>query len=140
MKAGNYEGSVHVPKIMTFVGMALPLIACCVGCSSGSQRTESCKVCQGKGVTRDGKACTFCYGRGYREISTSEEQSRRWADENRERIARGEQPLSPEQLRKTEERSGFWKFILAFLAAVALLAVWGARQKGKNPRSTQSGA
>lgn len=73
---------------MAIAGLFVLLAAGCVQ----SPSTEPCSLCHGKGRTATGP-CSFCEGRGYRVVRDYEAKKRAAAEENQQRIARGESPL-----------------------------------------------
>jgi hypothetical protein len=59
------------------------LAAAATGCGDSPPRPrEACSLCRGTGRSSGGPACTFCVGRGYRELSQYEVDRRRQAEAN----------------------------------------------------------
>jgi hypothetical protein len=131
-----YAHPARLAPALLLLGVSL----CCSSCKSGS--TETCGMCGGTGQGARG-ACTFCVGRGYREVSEGEAGRRNLAEENQRRIARGEEPLSPSESWWAWHWDRRWRYL--GIAALVLLATWGGAAwkrsgGGQPPGGTPPGA
>lgn len=131
-RAEGAEGGTEGPTPMRRALLLMPVLTLTAfglaGCGAESKPTKACSLCRGSGQGARG-ACTWCYGRGYTEVSGAEADRQRLSDENWQRIARGEEPLTP--LGAWWEKHG--KNITRFLAiglALALAGWWSTTRRG----------
>jgi hypothetical protein len=120
-------------RTFTLITAALVAALSSVGCDSGQR--ETCRMCGGDGRSASGSACTFCTGRGYRELSKSEVDRRRHAEENLRRKSGGDEALS---------NTGWWwettgKGLAGFLAfGLVMYLLSGQYRRGGSAPSGSS--